>query len=61
MNYQIGAFEALQWAWHMLRDYRDKPSGVEEARHAIENILADMGRGAEVNFREETSRAALPQ
>jgi hypothetical protein len=60
-NYKIGAFEALQWAWHLLRSYRDKPSGVDEARKAIQEVLADMGKGAEVNFWEETSRDTLPQ
>jgi hypothetical protein len=51
-NYKIGAFEALQWAWYLLRSYRDRPSGVEEARKAIQEVLADMGKGAEVDFRE---------
>jgi hypothetical protein len=60
-NYQMGAFEALQWAWHMLRSYRDEPRGVDEARRTIQEVLATMGRGAEVNFREETSQATLPQ
>ena len=59
-NYQMGAFEALQWAWHMLRSYREEPRGVDEARQAIQEILATMGRGSEVNFREETSQATLP-
>ena len=59
-NYQIGAFEALRWAWYMLRDYRDRPSGVDEARRTIQEVLADMGKGTEVNFREELSSAALP-
>ena len=59
-NYQIGAFEALQWAWHMLRSYREEPRGVDEARQAIQEILATMGRGSEVNFREETTQATLP-
>ena len=59
-NYQVGAFEALQWAWYMLRSYRDEPRGVDEARQAIQTVLATMGGGAEVNFREETSQATLP-
>ena len=44
----------------MLRDYRDRPSGVDEARRTIQEVLADMGKGTEVNFREELSSAALP-
>ena len=59
-NYQMGAFEALQWAWHMLRNYKDSPGGVDDARQAIQQVLANMGRGDEVNFREETPNTALP-
>ena len=59
-KYQIGAFEALRWAWYMLRDYRDQPSGVDDARQTIQEVLADMGKGTEVNFMEEMSSAALP-
>ncbi len=59
-NYQVGAFEALQWAWYMLRSSSDEPRGVDEARQAIQTVLATMGGGAEVNFREETSQATLP-
>jgi hypothetical protein len=56
LNYQIGAFEALQWAWHMLRMYKDQPSGIEEARKAIQEILADMGKGSDFNFGDKLSR-----
>lgn len=59
-NYQIGAFEALEWAWHMLRSYRDQPRGVDEARRAIQNVLANMGKGDEVNFSEKVSNATTP-
>ena len=44
-NYEIGAFEALQWAWHMLREYSDQPGGVYEARKAIQDVLLNMGKG----------------
>lgn len=54
-RYEIGAFEALEWAWHMLRKYRDNPSGVEEARRTIHNILSNLGKGDRVNFREKLS------
>jgi hypothetical protein len=59
-NYQIGAFEALEWAWHMLRSYRNRPRGVDEARCAIQNVLANMGKGDEVNFNEKISKATTP-
>ncbi len=51
-NYQIGAFEALEWAWHMLRTHKDSPEGVEDARRIIKDVLSDMGEGNYVNFGE---------
>jgi len=54
-GYEVGAFEALEWAWHMLRGYRDDPSGVEEARRSIQEVLSRMGQGGRVDFREETT------
>jgi hypothetical protein len=51
-NYQIGAFEALEWAWHMLRTLKDSPEGVEDARRVIKDVLSDMGEGNHVDFYE---------
>jgi hypothetical protein len=51
-NYEIGAFEALEWAWYMLRNYKNNPQGVDEARKEILQILNNMGKGYEVNFKE---------
>jgi len=59
-NYQIGAFEALQWAWHMLREYRDQPRGVYEARKAIQDVLLNMGQGDKVDFQEQLQNSAVP-
>jgi hypothetical protein len=59
-NYQIGAFEALQWAWHMLRNYKDQPSGVDEARKAIQDVLLNMGKGDQVDFQEQIQNSAVP-
>ncbi len=50
-GYRVGAFEALEWAWHMLRRYRDRPDGVDEARRVIKDTLARMGAGDTVNFK----------
>lgn len=52
-NYRIGAFEALEWAWHMLRGYKDSPTGVDEARRLIQEVLSNMGNGAHIKFSEE--------
>jgi len=51
-GYEMGAFEALEWAWHMLRSCKDRPEGVEYARRVIHGVLVDLGSGDEVNFRE---------
>ncbi|KON30094.1 hypothetical protein AC482_04815 [miscellaneous Crenarchaeota group-15 archaeon DG-45] len=51
-NYQMGAFEALEWAWHMLRGYKDRPRGVDEARRLIQEVLSSMGEGAHIDFNE---------
>jgi hypothetical protein len=59
-NYQIGAFEALQWAWHMLRNFKDQPSGVDEARKAIQDVLQNMGKGDQVDFQEQIQCSAVP-
>ena len=54
-NYETGAFEALEWTWYMLRGYKDKPTGLDEARKTIQDLLAHMGRGDLINFREQLS------
>lgn len=55
-NYQLGAFEALQWTWHILRNYKHKKKGVEEARQLILEMLLNMGKGAQLNFDEKISK-----
>ena len=59
-SYRVGAFEALEWAWHMLRGFRDSPGGVEEARHTIQEVLADMGKGLDMDFGEKPSKLSSP-
>jgi len=56
-NYSIGAFEALEWAWHMLRGYRGRPKGMEDARRLIQEVLSSMGEGAQIDFNEKLSEA----
>jgi len=58
-NYQMGAFEALEWTWHMLRSYRDQPRGVDEARRTIQEVLSKIGKGAHVDFGEKTSEVKV--
>ena len=51
-GYEVGAFEALEWAWYMLRALKSKPDGVEDARRIIHDVLSSMGRGKDVDFSE---------
>ena len=60
-NYRIGAYEALEWAWHMMRSYKDQPSGVDEARRAIQEMLATIGKGDDVNFTDRIPPIGIPQ
>ena len=52
-NYEVGAFEALEWAWHMLREYRGRPRSVDEARRIIKEALMAMGKGERVDFAQK--------
>jgi hypothetical protein len=55
-SYEIGAFEALQWAWHMMKEYKDNSRGISKARKAIQAVLREMGEGNLVNFQRARSR-----
>jgi hypothetical protein len=52
-NYQIGAFEALEWAWHMLRSHANRSKAIEAARREIFEILSEMGGGRQINFEKK--------
>lgn len=53
-NYEMGAFEALEWAWHLLRVHGGR-GGVEEATVRIQEMLFTLGSGNPVNFQKKTS------
>lgn len=52
-TYEIGAFEALEWAWNLLRVSSDV--SVEEATDHIQEMLYTLGSGAQVDFRQRIS------
>ena len=57
-NYEVGPFEALEWAWNLLRS-----QGGGEAREAavhIQEMLFTLGSGSQVNFRQQTSALRSP-
>lgn len=49
-DYQIGAFEALKWTWHILRDCDERPNGLDDARSVIRETLFKLGKGDIVQF-----------
>ena len=51
-NYEVGAFEALEWAWNLLRS---QGSETREAAFHIQEMLFTLGSGSQVDFRRKTS------
>ena len=59
-TYEVGAFEALEWAWNLLRVQGDV--NIEDATEHIQEMLFTLGNGARVNFQQRTSALrASPQ
>ncbi|HIH88990.1 TPA: hypothetical protein HA344_07260 [Candidatus Bathyarchaeota archaeon] len=55
-SYQMGAFEALEWAWHLLKTQKEHSGTVDEAYTTVQALLAKVGKGGEVDFSEEISQ-----
>lgn len=51
-SYENGAYEALQWAWHILREYDNQSNGIEDARNAIREKLSMLGNGDKIQFKD---------
>ncbi len=49
----MGAFEALEWAWHMLKTKKEHSGTVDEAYATVQELLAKVGKGGDVDFRKE--------
>lgn len=52
----MGAFEALEWAWHMLKTQKEHSGTVDEAYSTVQDLLAKVGKGGDVDFRKEINR-----
>ncbi len=52
-SYQMGAFEALEWVWHMLRTEKEHNGDIEEAYNNVQNLLVKFGKGSNIDFRQE--------
>jgi len=51
----MGAFEALEWVWHVLRTEKEPSGSIEDAYHRVQDALASMGRGNDINFKQKIS------
>ncbi len=59
-TYEIGAFEALEWAWNLLR--LDDGVDVEDAAKHIQDMLLALSNGTPVNFQQRAyALRAVPQ
>lgn len=52
-NYNIGAYEALQWAWNVLRENEKKPESISEAKRIISDEMAEISKGKQPEFNRE--------
>ncbi len=50
-TYEIGAFEALEWAWNILRT--QESIGEADATNTIKNMLFKLGSGSPVDFKQQ--------
>jgi hypothetical protein len=50
--YEVGAFEALEWAWNLLRKQGNNES-IENATSSIQEMLYTLGSGDQVNFQQK--------
>jgi len=48
-TYEMGAFDALEWVWHILKEEKD----IENASRDIQNALSTMGKGRKIDFRKK--------
>jgi len=52
-TYEIGAFEALEWAWNVLRTQENV--GEAEAVGRIKEMLFQLGSGNPVDFNQQNN------
>ena len=52
-TYEIGAFEALEWAWNIIRVH--EKIGEIDAANRIKEMLFQLGSGNPVNFKQQTN------
>jgi hypothetical protein len=50
-TYEIGAFEALEWAWNVLRT--QESIGEVDATSRIKEMLFKLGSGNQIDFKQQ--------
>ena len=53
-TYEIGAFEALEWAWNVLRTQENV--GEADAASRIKEMLFQLGSGNPVDFKQQINK-----
>ena len=56
-TYEIGAFEALEWAWNILRTQGNVET---DAAGRIKEMLFQLGSGNPVDFRQQINEIRGP-
>ena len=57
-TYEIGAFEALEWAWNILRTQETIEA---EATNKIREMLFKLGSGSSVDFKQQMNEFKVLQ
>jgi hypothetical protein len=52
-KYEVGAFEALEWAWNLLRV--NDGVNIEDAAKHIQDMLMTLSNGTPVNFQQRAN------
>jgi len=52
-TYEVGAFEALEWAWNLLRV--NDGVNIEDAAKHIQDMLMTLSNGIPVNFQQRAN------
>jgi hypothetical protein len=55
-SYQMGAFDALEYTWRLLKAKKERSGSVDEAYSMVQELLAKVGKGGDVDFHEEINR-----
>lgn len=52
-TYEVGAFEALEWAWNLLRE--NDGVNIEDVTRHIQEMLLTLSNGTRINFQQKAN------